>query len=164
MNSQVSNTITPAPGKKEGNTTLLNSFKTGTGFALTISTTKGEGDSTKVEKKDTNKKTEDNDPLKPKQVLFDYTVSPEEDKEKGTKLDKSLEKILDKNLDNSSKNNPDNDLDNSKSKKINPKKSEEKVEKKLEEKKLEEEKEEVKEDETENKIFGNFQKTAENLF
>ena len=119
MNSQVSNTITPAPGKKESNTTLLNSFKTGTGFALTISTTKGEGDSTKVEKKDTNKKTEDNDPLKPKtkQVLFDYTISPEEDKEKGAKLDKNLDQILDKNLDNSSKNNPDNDSDNSKSNK-----------------------------------------------
>ena len=82
MNSQVSKTITPGTGKKEGNKTLLEPFTTGTSFALLVPTTKGEGDSTKVEKEDKNKKNKGNDPLKPNEVLFEYTDSPEEGGEK----------------------------------------------------------------------------------
>ena len=48
MNSQVSKTITPGTGKKEGNKTLLEPFTTGTSFALFVQTKKGEGDRAKT--------------------------------------------------------------------------------------------------------------------
>ena len=66
MNSQVSNTVTPATGKKDGNKALLKPFTIGTSFALVVSSKKGEGDSTKVEKEDKNKKNRGQRPTKTK--------------------------------------------------------------------------------------------------